>query len=648
MEGLPPVLPPEKIIEANNLRERNRNDKSIIRDLDYILGQMDAQDATAIAKRRVDFSEKMDSQIFELRKIGFEKAVTVNTRYKFAEDILAHLSFKPNFLGKLHESNQEREQKAEKHGDEYAFDVDAFQQKFIQENNGILSERDTAIENQKRIVETLQRLLENDDEFGEEYIKLLDQASEELSNQESARDSIILDKAMDVLTGLPFSDNLIAEIEKFRKEMELATAEKNSLQAEVIDWEIAPADDKPYLSGGPNRVMDGQSGEMMNYERLEYIESLKPNKIYTSTESTASREYRAYEFDNCVAIASPFALHAIYVMGINNWKDIAKKGKKDLRFSGAVQLKNVAGWEDRLRKFVDREIVLDNVAEEGAELDREEQLILLVRKKIFTAHPEIETFIKEGDFEEAKKLLKKIKRTDLVEMHLPDVYSNFGLFRDMMMTCFPDIDLSPEDFKHSKKRKFKWISREETISNVRETIFEQFPEIKEALESNDEENVKLYLSILSDDDFIDMGLRAVVKGKAILSTVRMALVESFPEITNLSEFLGKSNPKKRYGNKDEKKKAWGERIRTEILKDIPELKELINDEKNEQAKMLIIATIKKEGAANFIKRIAYGFYGASLGGSIKIFIELAFPELNWSDVNLGKKNMQIKDEREKI
>lgn len=647
MEKMNPLLSQEKIHQSEELRQKNRKDAQVMEDLDFVLDRIGKQNIKNLAERRDELSEKLRKQILELKKIGYEKAIIINARYQFAENILTHLSYKLDSLDKLKIINQNRSERIGRHSSEYEIDPEAFYSDFDSKNSGAFEEMEDLIGDQRRVVEALQRLTISDDEFGGEYIGVLDRASNELNQLESEKDNIILSKAKEVLAGLPFSEKLIIEIDNIIKKTEYIDEEERDILEENVDWEMIPADKlNSHRLAARKTGKEGGLWSMMNIERIEYIESLNPNKMYASKNSVSMRDYIAYEFDNCVVIASPFSRNAVYVIpNSNNWQDLSKKGKKELRFREALRFENVTGWDECLREIIDNkiELIIDEKSvfiEKGWDSELE-SVKEMVRNKIFIKNPNLEEFIKEGKIEEAKKVLLNIRYPDLWEMKVGGALRRFNnKKKDMFMDCFPEVELSEKDFI-SIDHKFKWDSSEVTIENVRMAIFENFPEIKEAIDSNDLDSAGDFLVMLTDEDFFEAGLRVVAQGKNEFFTSRKkALFGSFPEIKNLDKKWIAVSKNIVYKNKKDKFSAWGNKLRNAILEEIGDIKELLENGENEKVKLIIIKTIVNEGVYNFIRRILPSIYGVKGIGGHEEQLALAFPEFEWSNFKVKKSGVK--------
>jgi hypothetical protein len=644
-----PFNPENKARQGELTVEKNKN-KQILGKLNLLIKNSAGNNSDFIQERALRVWEELHVQIEEIKSLNYEKAIDQCIGYRTVEDLLSNVAGAEGIVLELKKRNDEVLGKVVKRTDSrYGIDFLKKDEEFRKVAAEAIKEIIDPINKQRGVVADLQDLLVLDTEFGAEYIKLLNEASNDLSKKEKERDLLVLDKVSEFLSALPLSKRYKEGVDKLRKEIGLTGQEM--IEDDVLTWEALPPGETPVALADNRR--EGNKGEgkglLVNMERIQFIETLGPEKNLPPQKKDSTRNFHIFLFKNCAIACSKFACHAVYVLPRDNWKEVSKKDKGELRFRGAVQLKDIPGWREKLRKFVtgdltinidlESEYVPKGQIEWGSDL---EEIKNRVREKIFERFPAIKQAVDSQDLEKVHELLKTLRYVDYCEMNIASVIVKFGNFRDSVIASFPEVPLVESDF-YILNKKFRWqeTSFEEKVKNIRETIFSNFPEIQEAIEKEDFESAKIGLASLTDVDFVAFGLRVVTQGKAKdagFNTRRSAIKSAFPEIFSSSDLPARERYAK-YRDKEEKHKRWGERLRVVFIGKEPAIKTAISEQRLDQAKFLIIQTIHKSGNLEQFTRDndLHGIYGvADLRGGSAVYLNLAFSEIEWSGVKIRK------------
>jgi hypothetical protein len=641
--------PENNIKQGELIVEKNKN-KQILKKLEFLIendnGVGNGEEDNFYQKRARKAKDELSRQIEEIKSLNYEKALDQHIGYGTAEKLLVDVAGAEGIVAEIKKRNDEVSGKIFKHADRYGVDLAEKEKEFEKVASETIKEIDEPINRQRKIVAELQELLILDEESGAEYVKLLNDASDDLSGKEKDKGLFILDKASELLAVLPLSKKYKEAVDKLKEGIAFANQD---FPWDGITWEVLPpgeiSSNIPY-----NRYNSGEgSGDPTNMERVQFIENLKPEKILFSQQKNKVRNFRICLFSNCVVVCSVFACHAVYVLPRNNWEELSKKDKKELRFRGAIQLKDIAGWQEKLKKFVDGELEIavdlesDYVPREqidwGADPEATKNKL---REKIFERFPDVKQAIKDQDLEKAYALLREIHLNDYCEMGISSVVNKFGNFRSSIIASFPEVPLVDKDFYISEKN-FKWkkVSLADKIKNIREAVFSNFPEIEKAIKDGELESARIGLTSLTDSDFIAFGLRVVVQGKTgedKLNTRRNALRTSFPEVLSSKDLL-LNYSQGAYGSKEEKHAMWGRRLRETFIGALPDIEAAIKEQKLDKAKLLVISLMHNFGSfEQFTKKHnMHGIYGvADLRGGGSKFLSLAFPEIEWSDMKIRR------------
>lgn len=645
------MLSPEKQLRQGEIRSEKNKNKVILEKLQDLL-ELDKGESSKIYEQRCQqVSEKIAKQIFELRSLNFEKMINQLVGCKVLENMLWRVPAAKEIAEKIRSRNENNYQILQKYAEKYQADVAGKITEHLDASQDFFAEISQPLKIQERKVIELQDLLVLDSEFRKTYAELLNKETESLNKAEYESQLLILDKSLELLENLSLpAEYKISLVELRNKIVEI---ERYDVKEE-ISWELLPPGKAPdAVYGKRNGREENNFKTLRNLERVGFVASFQPEKIYTSKLADKYRNYQAYAFPTCVVLCSEWSNQALYVLPQNNWQELSKKDKGELRFRGAIQIKNVPGWREKLSSFIKGEVTIE-VDEEIEYIPKESQEKIYsieevkekVRKKILETYPDIQAAITSQKYAEARDLLKEIKFKDLQNMRLDNYAARFKSFRNLMMSSFPEADLSDSDFFiFDKKYRWKNTTAEEKASNVKDAIFSNFPEIKTAIEKGDYATARMWLIEIKNDDFDAIGLREISDGKVgdnNFNTRKRSLLFTFPEILKIEDFeqagqFGKRQGK--YASEGERFEKWGEKLRTVFMEVCPEIKKVIAENDLERAKLLIIAEIKKENSfTEFSKKNSiYGIMGVKdlKGGTVR-YLELAFPEINWSEIKFQK------------
>jgi len=641
------ILLPEQFIKQKKLIEEKKQNKEIVDHLQFLIENDQNVNDNFYIDRQKQVKEKINNQIKEIKNISYEKVVNIHLRYRLAQNILSQIPCASELTDRLEIRNNESQNKIIKHTDKYDINLPEKNNEFKQNSEEIFQELNEAVDKQGKIAETLQDLLVSDDEFREEYIELLNQASKNLSAKERGKDILALNKAEEVLTGLPFSSKFLGQITELKEKIEQINQEEKEVLEERVDWEILPAGEKPIGLFAPKNKHENEWNDLKNEERLEYIKNLGPDAIYSMASPVMGRDYEMYQFSNCIVLASVWARHAVYIMPKENLKELAQKDKMELKFRGAIQLKNIPGWQEKLENIltgdINIEVDLDKSYQPRIQEswgDDPEKWKQKVRNAIFLEYPEIALTIKQGDNDRAKQLLKNILSQDMSRMRISTAIWKFGSRGNALINSFLEAKLTKEDFP-VKKYKWKNATKEKKRQNIRNAISENLPEVDQAIKNGELEEAAEWLSILKDEDFKSkaFGLGYIASGKDnYLRTRKVALIKSYPELKNLKDLFRKG---RRYKDKNEKLEKWGERFRNVLLEQVFDLENTVKSGNLKQAKLLILKTLNEAGASNFVDKHIKSIRGVKEISEMEIsgcrrYLMLAFPEISWSDISFQK------------
>lgn len=633
-----------KKIELRTEKEKN---KEILNNLDFLLENDKESGGEFYQKRKQEIDGKVQEQIHEIKRLNFDRIVNQFVGCMVLENMLSHVPAAGEILGKVKNRNVKVRNILQKHNEKYGIDVLKKEAELVNESNLQLDEINEPISIQRKKVGSLQELLVLDSEFSEEYAQMLNRESRQLDEEEYESQIMILDRTLELLDDLSLPETCKGEVSELRDK--ITEIHQYEVMTE-LEWEMLPPGLGPAHS---NHERNGETGDnftaLKNYERVQYVLSFNPERIYASKYADKNRNYKAYVFPACTVLCSVWSDQALYVLPRDNWQELSRNTKDELRFRGAIQLKNVPGWQERLESIIKGdisiEIDMDKPRMEKIKLgDDIEDVKDAIRKVIFEKYPQINDAIDRKDFSLAKELLREIKYKDFNDMGLVAAANRFDNFRDAMISSFPEAGLAESDFFILNKN-FKWkgVSLEEKAANVREAIFSNYPDVKKAIESGDIESAREWLVAFTDDDFDAIGLRKITDGKTDdfnFNTRRKALIFTFPDFISEDDF-GKKIEYIKYGSVEEKISRWTLRLRKKVLEVCPEIGKKIEENDSNGAKLLVMKTIKEYGSFyKFAKlhEISSIFGVKELKGKTQEILKRTFPEIDWGgNVTFRKK-----------
>ena len=627
------ILSMEKLSRQKELMDEKNKNKQVIEKLDF-LAQFDAEGSANFYKQRLEqVKERMGAQISEIKGINFEKAINQNMGYSIVERLLAQVPEAETLAGRISKRNTEALGKIIKHAAKHGSHLHEKENDFLKEYQAIIASMDEALANQEKIVAVLQELIEEDGEFRQEYLGRLNTETEKLDKMADETNLACLEKAEEMLACLPLANAYLEEVAALKGGLAEGMTE-NEKEPLVIDWEMMPAGTGPARDYQFNGQGDRERPKILK-DRIDFIKSLNPVNVYVSRQPDVSREYEAYEFDNCVVICSPWSNHAVYVVSKENWQTASQLSKEEVRKNGGVRFKNIPGWQKRLEKIISGETDLFSLKQEkngperltwGKDL---ESIRARVREVVFLNRPELKKAYDENDMAKAKEILKEIKFSHIQEMGISSAVPKFTLYRRLILECFPEADLKDEDF-HISEKKYYWKNKspEHMAENVRSAIFENFGDIKELIQAGDLEQAKIGLEMLTDNDFIDFGLRMVAKGKTGNSQFNSrlrALSATFPDICS-------AQPRKKYASQEERFGTWAEKLANAFMAENQHLESFVNQGEYEKLKIEIIKTIKSQGWMKFLVKHKLSGINGILGvsGGYRFWLKQAFPKIEWA------------------
>lgn len=620
------------------LRTEKEKNKEILSKLSFLLENDEESGGEFYERRKQEVDDKVQGQIHEIKRLNFDRVVNQFVGCRVLENMLSHVPAASEILVKISNRNAKVRDILKKHNEKYGIDVLRKEAELINENNLQLDEMNESIDIQRKKVVSLQELLLLDSEFSEEYAQLLNQESRQLDEEEYESQIMILDKALELVDNLLLPEVCEKEISALRdKIIEIHQYEVRT----ELEWEMLPQGVGPaHRSYEKNGEMENNFKALKNYERVQYVLSLNPERIYASKYADKNRNYKAYVFSTCTVLCSEWSDQALYVLPCDNWQELSRNTKDELRFKGAIQLKNVPGWQERLKSIIDGDIVveidMDKQRMEKIKLgDDIEDVRDTIRKVIFEKYPQINEAMDRKDFSLANELLKGIKYKDFMDMGLAAAVSRFDNFRNAMVFSFPEAGLIESDFFILNK-KFKWkgMPPEEKAANIREAIFSNYPDIEKAIKRGDIKSAREWLVAFTDDDFDAIGLRKITDGKTHdhdFNTRRKALISAFPDII-AEDYFGKKIEYIKYGSVEEKISRWTLRLRKKILEACPEIGKKIEENNSDGAKLLVMKTIKGYGSLyKFAKlhEISSIFGVKELKGKTQEIMKRTFPEIDW-------------------
>jgi hypothetical protein len=606
----------------------------------------DSDSVDFYSERLKDVSEKFEEQLRELKGFGFEKATEAYLRLATARQYLSQVKGAESIVQALDAKSDELKDKLKRHRDKYEVDIEQKLADYPKESLEI-SKIDEEIEKQKEIVNNLQDLIINDDEFSSEYIRLLDDAAKKMSLFEKDRQLFIIDKTERMLNEVPFTNEILRQIGDLKNQIEIVHKDGNKILENEIDWELLPPGEIPEGVYAPKNKHENSWNSMINSKRLEYIRDLGPETIYRSINAPYSRQYEIFIFQNCAVLCSPWTSHAVYVLPKEGWQNFSRLTKANLRNRGAIQLKNINGWEERLENILTGKKVLEfdlnsppdaiigPIEENWGETT--EDWARYARNGFVEKFPEIKLCLSREENKKAMKIIADITGKDLPQNFLYTCYRKFSKFSAAKRAAFPEFKFSDEELRASKKYKWKDASIQQMKDNVASAIKENFPELHEAIEREDYDTALMWFDEFRADTFEDIGLKYVSDGKVKeLGGMWEALRMCYPKL----KLKAKRRRNLAYENLQQRHQEWGRRYREVLIQEVPELKEAAEKMEWNRVSYLIISKLKEEGAQAFVEKHINSIRGVK--GLLKQtdFLRVAFPEIDWPNVNFGRKNIK--------
>lgn len=626
-----------------------KKSKLIQEKLNFLI-ENDGDSVDFYSQRLEDVSEKFEEQLLELKGFGFEKASEAYLRLATVRQYLSQVKGAESIIQVLELKSDELENKLKRHQDKYKINIDQKLTSFPKESLEI-NKINEEIQKQKEIVNNLQDLLVNDDEFSGEYIGLLNDATKKMNVFEKDRQLFIIDKAEKMLDGVPFTNEILSQIGDLKDQIETVHKDENEIFENEIDWELLPPGENPEGIYAPKDKHEKSWNSMLNPGRLAYIQNLGPEAIYRSLNAPQNRQYRIFIFQNCAVLGSPLATHAVYVLPREGWQDFSRQTKSTLRYRGAIQLKNIIGWEERLENILTGKKVLEFNFNDSLEMPKgpvEENWgetpgnwAKTARNGFVEKFPELKLCLDRGESDQAKKIIAGIMGRDLPQNFLYTCYRKFNKFSTAKREAFPEFEFSDEELRASRKYKWKGVSIQQIKDNITSAIFENFPDLQEALERKDFDTALMWFDEFSTDTFQEIGLKYVSDGKVEkpggekLGGIREALKICFPE----SEIKATKKSKLK-GSLQERQQEWGQRYLEVLVREVPGLKETLEEaaETMQYKKViyLIISKLKETGAQAFVDKHLISLRGVKGLTKQTDYLRAALPEIDWPDIDFKK------------
>ena len=130
-------------------------------------------------------------------------------------------------------------------------------------------------------------------------------------------------------------------------------------EATLVDWEILPPGwwRKPKNVDDISRQLSTEKERREFVERLEFLDSKNPKRIYKSKFETTSAQYYVFEFDLYVVADCPSYGNAAFVVNSGiDWRNALKLSRRELlnRYRGSelvFRVTHTGKWQDKLAKY---------------------------------------------------------------------------------------------------------------------------------------------------------------------------------------------------------------------------------------------------------------------------------------------------------
>jgi hypothetical protein len=645
MSNEQPTINYPKQIENKNLEKRK--DKKILENLEFLIKEDEnSETETFYSKRHLEVRKKIQNSIVELKKMSFERAVDNTIKTRIAAKLLVEVEYLTEISEKLLNRAEENESKIEKRADDYGVDYTKKVVEFSENNHREIDDLNKEIAKQEEKVKRLQELVVLDDEFKAEYLKSLDYESGLYQLKTKEKDQFIIKETLKLLEDIPFAEKTIKELKEIDVLINTLQSEEEEIPSVELDWEILPPGEAPEslrAPRDPNRIDVGEwERSMRDEDRINFLMELKPKKIYSSSFSGESREFSAYVFDNYTVVASPWTKNAMYVIpSAENNEEMLREKKRGLQAKGAVMVLAVSGWKERLKQILDSPVEVNFLM--GIDQDvndfngtnyeniTREELAEIMREKVFRIDPEIQKYIEDGDEVGAIEKISKLEYKDFSSAIIRIVIKNCEKLCYCLIDAFPEINLKEDHFK-TKKFRWKNISEEMKIENIRKAIIDEIPDVEASIkEGNIEEAEEWILTLYNPKDLASIGLSTLVQGGVAGLNPKEGIIKAFPELVNLAEKINSIKETKPRG------RDWLMEFRNLLSMRIEGLESDLKKGKTEIAKMKMIKYLKEQGVTKFIdeniKGIRVAGRNSGIGESTPDFLRHAFPEIDWADIS---------------
>jgi hypothetical protein len=144
-------------------------------------------------------------------------------------------------------------------------------------------------------------------------------------------------------------------IEKPSKKRKLITQDKTVISAIPLRWEVLPPGWWRERGNNTKLLTSKQRLHYDRVERLKYIDSLNPEKVYLGKNYLGERIYYVAVFKSCVvAESATYGNAAYFVFDIENWQKILSHSKKDvLKLNDAVlRVPHIFDWRTKIANVI--------------------------------------------------------------------------------------------------------------------------------------------------------------------------------------------------------------------------------------------------------------------------------------------------------